>query len=74
MESAINSIRQRGKIIIMGKEELYQEILKRAVEGKIACRQCFEIAKECDASLKIIGELCNEKNVKIHACQLGCFK
>ena len=58
----------------MEKEELYQEILKRAQDDKIACRQCFEIARECDASLKIIGEICNEKNVHIHACQLGCFK
>jgi len=58
----------------MEKEEIYQEIQKRSQEGRIACRQCFEIARECDVSLKIIGEVCTEKNVKIHACQLGCFK
>lgn len=58
----------------MEKEELHQEILKHAQDGKIACRQCFDIAEQCDVSLKVIGDLCNEKNVRIHACQLGCFK
>jgi len=58
----------------MDKEMLYQEILKRAQDNKIACRQCFEIAEQCNISLKIVGELCNDKSIKIHACQLGCFK
>ena len=60
--------------MIMEKEELYQEILKRAQDGKIACRQCFEVAQECDASLKIIGDICTENDIHIRACQLGCFK
>jgi len=58
----------------MEQEELYQEILKRAQDNKIACRQCFEIARECDVSLKTIGDLCTKKDIKIHACQLGCFR
>ena len=58
----------------MEREAIYEELLKRAQDGKIGCRQCFEIAKECDVSLKVIGEVCTEKSIKIHACQLGCFK
>ena len=58
----------------MEKEQIYQEILKRAQDERIACRQCFEIAKQCDVSLKVVGDLCTENSVKIHACQLGCFK
>ncbi|MCK5270848.1 MAG: hypothetical protein KAJ46_08690 [Sedimentisphaerales bacterium] len=58
----------------MEKEELYQEILKRAQDNRIACRQCFEVAKECNISPKAVGDLCTEKSVKICACQLGCFK
>jgi hypothetical protein len=58
----------------MDKEEIYQEILKRSQNGRISCRQCFEIARECDISLKVIGEACNEKSIKVHACQLGLFK
>ncbi|MBN1765954.1 MAG: hypothetical protein JW860_11895 [Sedimentisphaerales bacterium] len=58
----------------MDKEALYEEILKHAQDDKIACRQCFDIANEYNVSLKIVGEICNENNIKIHACQLGCFK
>ena len=58
----------------MEKEELYQEILKRAQDDKIACRQCFDIAGQHDISLKVIGDLCNEKSIRVCACQLGCFK
>jgi len=57
----------------MDKEAIYQEILKRSQNNKIGCRQCFEIARECDVSLKVVGQVCDEKAIKIHACQLGCF-
>lgn len=58
----------------MDKQELYQEILKHAQDRRIACRQCFDIAQEFDVSLKIIGEICTENDIKIRACQLGCFR
>ena len=74
MSSKVTLLYRTKERIVMEKEELYQEILKRAQDGKIACRQCFEVAQECDASLKIIGEVCNENKIHIRACQLGCFK
>ena len=58
----------------MEKEELYQEILKRAQDGKIACQQCFDLAREYNISLKIVGQVCNENNIRVRACQLGCFQ
>ncbi len=58
----------------MEKPEILEEIKKRCQDDKISCRQCFEIAKECDASLKIIGEICDANKIRIKACQLGLFK
>jgi hypothetical protein len=58
----------------MDKEQLYQEMQPRVQDSKISCRQCFDLAKEFNVSLKIIGEVCNEKGIRIHACQLGCFR
>lgn len=58
----------------MDKEQIHQEILKRTKDGKIACRQCFEIAQAQAVSLKIVGDVCNEESIRITACQLGCFK
>jgi hypothetical protein len=58
----------------MDTDRIYQEIAERAKDGKIACRQCFEIAQEHGVSLKAIGDACNEKSIRITACQLGCFR
>ena len=58
----------------MEKQEILEEIQKRAQDNKISCRQCFEIAKECDTSLKIICEICDDNKIRIRACQLGLFK
>lgn len=59
---------------IMEKEQIHQEILKRVKDGRITCRRCFEIAQERAVPLKSIGEACNEKSIRITACQLGCFE
>jgi hypothetical protein len=56
------------------KEQIYEEIKKRSKNGQISCQQCFEAAKTCDAALKQIGSICNEKKIKIRFCQLGCFE
>ena len=58
----------------MEKEQLLAEIKKLAQNDKIACRQCFDLARDANLSLKIIGETCNENDIRICACQLGCFK
>ncbi len=58
----------------MEKQQILEEIQKRAQDDKIACRQCFEVAQQCDISLKIVGDACDKNQIKIHACQLGCFK
>jgi len=58
----------------MEKKQILAAIKKRAQDDRIACRQCFEVARECNVSLKIVGDACDQNNIKIHACQLGCFK
>lgn len=58
----------------MDQEKIYQEILKHAQDGGISCRQCFDVASQLDISLKVVGQACNDKDIKIRACQLGCFK
>jgi len=58
----------------MDNQQLTEELKKRAQDSRISCRQCFDLAKEHNVSLKIIGEKCNETGIRIHACQLGCFR
>ena len=51
------------------------ETAKDTDEGKrINCVQAFGLAKELNVSLKRIGDICNEQDIKIHNCQLGCFE
>ena len=54
-------------------EMLRQEIRRFARDGKAACRALLELADRTGTPPAQIGRLCNEMNVKIHACQLGCF-
>ena len=58
------------------KEHLVEAVLgiSDGNEKKISCAQAFDLAKKNDASLAEIGRICNENNVKISNCQLGCFK
>ena len=63
---------------IQQKEELKKMIEEIAVDVngkmKIPCKKAFALSKEKDVSLKIIGDVCNEQNIRIGQCQLGCFQ
>jgi hypothetical protein len=59
---------ETGKLII--------EATKERDDGRrlLACKRAFDLASENDISLAEIGAYCNENNIKIVGCQLGCFK
>jgi hypothetical protein len=61
----------------MDKEELINAVIKRAqeIEGKkkLACAEAFELAQEFKVEVIEIGRICNQHNVRIRKCQLGCF-
>ncbi len=54
-------------------EEQKNEIREAAKDNKLPCAMAFKLSKELDLSLKAIGEFCNEENIRIKNCQLGCF-
>jgi hypothetical protein len=58
----------------MENEWIYKELRQFVKKNQISCKQCFEAAGKCNVSLKKVGRICNEKNIKIRNCQLGCFK
>jgi hypothetical protein len=45
-----------------------------AVEGRISCDRCFEIADELGIEKSEIAETLTEMGIKIIRCQLGCFR
>ena len=63
----------------MGKEEdLINAVLELAQEAdgrkKLACKEAFELAQQFDVETIKVGRICNQHDVKIGGCQLGCFR
>ena len=40
---------------------------------KLTCTAAFQIAATSPATLTDVGRVCNENDVRITKCQLGCF-
>ena len=40
----------------------------------LACATAFEVAERFQVPPRVIGRICNENDIKIKSCQLGCFK
>lgn len=57
----------------VSKEALQEAVRNAAKEDRLTCEQAHELGKELDVSLGEIGAVCNELNIRIKACQLGCF-
>jgi len=48
----------------------------KEVEGRkrMPCAEAFRLAAELGVQPGAIGRICHERNIKIVACQLGCFR
>jgi hypothetical protein len=57
----------------VSKEVLREAVRKAAGENRLTCEKAHELGKELDVSLQEIGAICNELNIRIRECQLGCF-
>jgi hypothetical protein len=55
------------------KKELREEMLKKAVDGKLPCAVARKLAEELDLPYREVGAAANELGIKIKDCQLGCF-
>ena len=47
----------------------------REIDGreKLSCADAFELARKFGAEIIEIGRICDEENIRICKCQLGCF-
>ena len=57
----------------MNKEEVIKKILEVAVNGKISCTDARDIMEDYKVPHGQIGDICDEVEVKIYGCELGCF-
>ncbi len=56
-------------------ENLKKELLEISEKnnGKISCKQAWELADKYDFTKREMGKALNELKIKIVNCQLGCF-
>lgn len=57
----------------MDREAIKREIEQQAKEGRLTCEQARTLAERLEVPYREVGAACDELNVKIKACQLGCF-
>jgi len=59
------------------QEELTKAIIERSkeVNGRrtLTCVQAFGLAGELGVEPIQIGRICNQENIRLGGCQLGCF-
>ena len=57
----------------VSKEALKEAVKNAAMENRLTCEKAHELGKELGVTLQEIGAVCNEQQIKIKTCQLGCF-
>jgi hypothetical protein len=57
----------------MTREKVIEAIQTASENNRLSCEKAHKLAKELNLSLQEIGAICNERKIKIAACQLGCF-
>ncbi|MFC1743284.1 hypothetical protein ACFL35_04765 [Candidatus Riflebacteria bacterium] len=54
-------------------KELQDRSINDGKKNRILCKHALEIAEKYDLKPGIIGKICNENEIQIKNCQLGCF-
>ena len=61
-------------------EQLVDAVLKSAKNcgesndrKQLTCAEAFKLARQYEAKIIEIGNICNRYNIRICKCQLGCF-
>lgn len=54
-------------------QELLEAVRKTAKDNRLSCAAARKLAKELDIPVKLIGQVADQLNIKIAACELGCF-
>lgn len=61
----------------MSQEEMVKIVLDRSKEvgGRrvLTCAEALSLAGELKVEAKQIGRICDQENIRLGRCQLGCF-
>ncbi len=54
-------------------EDLWAKIENQSIDGRISCRESWNIAKEFKISRLDMGSACEKIGIRVKPCQLGAF-
>lgn len=57
----------------MEMEQIKTEVEQAAEGGRLSCHEARALAEKLGVEYSQVGKACNELEVKIQACELGCF-
>jgi hypothetical protein len=57
----------------MDQERIKKEVEQAAQDGVLTCHDARALAERLGVPYGDVGKVCNEFDVKIRACELGCF-
>lgn len=55
------------------KEIIIKKLREKAEDNRISCSMARKLAEDLQVSPRQIGTMCDELNIRIFACELGCF-
>lgn len=57
----------------VSKEKIIAAVTQASNDGRLTCEKAHALGKELDIPLQELGAVCNELNIRIKDCRLGCF-
>lgn len=58
----------------MEKNEMIAKVKEKAIDNRISCTDARKLAQDLDVHPSEIGKICDDNEIKIFACELGCFE
>lgn len=55
------------------RNQIIEKLHELTSNGKVSCTDARKLAEELKVHPSEIGKLCDELNIKIMGCELGCF-
>ena len=55
-------------------DHILSQVAAASQSGRLACKQALALAEKMGVSPREIGKAADDLQIKIAACQLGCFK
>lgn len=57
----------------MDDKQIQEAVAQLAKDGGITCREARRLAERLGIPYALVGKACDELEIKVRACELGCF-